>query len=117
MKIVVTGALGHIGSALIRALPAKFPGADIVLIDNMVTQRYASLFNLPPIGRYRFVEADVRTANLKMLFEGAYAVIHLAATTDAAGSAGNAAAVEANNFTATQAVADACIATRAGARP
>ena len=30
MKIVVTGALGHIGSALIRMLPDRFPGAEIV---------------------------------------------------------------------------------------
>ena len=60
MNIVVTGALGHIGSSLIRALPAHFPDADIVMIDNMITQRYASLFDLPTIGRYRFIEADIR---------------------------------------------------------
>ncbi|MCP4185049.1 MAG: SDR family NAD-dependent epimerase/dehydratase, partial [Hyphomicrobiales bacterium] len=47
MKIVVTGALGHIGSRLARQIPATFPGAEIVLIDNMATQRYCSLFNLP----------------------------------------------------------------------
>jgi nucleoside-diphosphate-sugar epimerase len=111
MKIVVTGALGHIGSSLIRALPAQFPGAEIVLIDNMVTQRFASLFNLPAIGRYRFVEADVRKADLRSLFDSAHAVVHLAATTDAAGSVGNAAALEANNYHATDAVAAACIET------
>jgi UDP-glucose 4-epimerase len=108
MKIVVTGALGHIGSALIRELPARFPGAEVVMIDNMMTQRYASLFDLPAIGRYRFVEADVRNIDLHPLFEGAYAVIHLAAITDAAGSFDRAAAVEANNFGATQRVAEAC---------
>ena len=47
MKIVVTGALGHIGSRLIRELPTMFPEAEIVLIDNLSTQRYCSLFNLP----------------------------------------------------------------------
>jgi len=31
MKIVVTGALGHIGSALIRSLPDRFAGAEIVM--------------------------------------------------------------------------------------
>jgi nucleoside-diphosphate-sugar epimerase len=113
MKFVVTGALGHIGSSLIRALPAQFPGAEIVMIDNMVTQRYASLFNLPALGRYNFVEADVRKADLAAMFDGANVVIHLAAMTDAAGSVGNAAALEANNYTATEAVASACIKTGA----
>jgi nucleoside-diphosphate-sugar epimerase len=113
MKLVVTGALGHIGSALIRALPDRFPGAEIVLIDNMVTQRYASLFDLPANGHYRFVEADVRDADLCELFDGAQAVVHLAATTDAAGSVGNAAALEANNYDGTAAVAAACIETGA----
>ena len=47
MKIAVTGALGHIGSRLIRELPAMFPEAQIVLIDDLSTQRYCSLFNLP----------------------------------------------------------------------
>jgi UDP-glucose 4-epimerase len=114
VKIVVTGALGHIGSALIRALPSRFPGAKIVMIDNMATQRYPSLFNLPADARYRFVEADVRDADLRALFAGAHCVVHLAAMTDAAGSVGNAAAVEANNYTATETVAIACI--EAGAR-
>ena len=34
MKIVITGALGHIGSSLIRFLPDALPDAEIILIDN-----------------------------------------------------------------------------------
>ncbi len=114
MKIVVTGALGHIGSALIRELPLHFPGAEIVMLDNMITQRYASLFNLPATGRYRFIEGDVRTADLDRLIEGAHVVVHLAAITDAAGTFDRAAELEANNFDATAKVAAAC--REAGAR-
>ena len=40
MKIIVTGALGHIGSKLIRDLPNFFHDCEIVLIDNLKTQRY-----------------------------------------------------------------------------
>jgi UDP-glucose 4-epimerase len=108
MKIVVTGALGHIGSALIHQLPLHFPGAEIVMLDNMMTQRYASLFDLPAVGRYRFIEADVRQADLSQLIGGAHVVIHLAAITDAAGTFDRAAELEANNFDATAKVAEAC---------
>lgn len=108
MKIVVTGALGHIGSALIRQLPFDFPDATIVMVDNMMTQRYASLFNLPVVGRYQFVQADVREIDLKTLFDGAHVVVHLAAITDAAGTFDRAAELEANNFDATAKVAAAC---------
>jgi UDP-glucose 4-epimerase len=108
MKIVVTGALGHIGSGLIRQLPFAFPDAGIVMIDNMMTQRYASLFNLPAIGRYQFVESDVRKIDLPLVFDGADAVVHLAAITDAAGTFDRGAELEANNFDATAKVAAAC---------
>jgi nucleoside-diphosphate-sugar epimerase len=113
MKLVVTGALGHIGSHLIRDLPFRFSGVDIVMIDNMMTQRYPSLFNLPSEGRYGFLEADVIKTDLRPVFEGAYAVIHLAAITDAAGSFDRAKEVEANNFRATASVAQACVETGA----
>ena len=45
MKIVVTGALGHIGSRLIREIPWAFPEADIILLDNLSTHRYCSLLS------------------------------------------------------------------------
>jgi UDP-glucose 4-epimerase len=113
MKIIVTGALGHIGSALIRTLPNRFAGSEIVMIDNMATLRYPSLFDLPTIGRYRFIEADVRHADLHPLVAGAHSVVHLAATTDAAGSVNNPAETEANNYNATAKVAAACVETGA----
>ncbi|HBG27365.1 MAG: nucleoside-diphosphate sugar epimerase [Planctomycetes bacterium GWF2_41_51] len=108
MKFAVTGALGHIGSQLIRQLPMTFPGAEIVMVDNMMTQRYCSLFNLPNAGKYRFIEADVLNAELEKIVKGADAVFQLAAITDAAGSFKNKEQVENNNFNATVKVAEAC---------
>ena len=58
MKLIVTGALGHIGSRIIRELPVLFPGVEIVMIDNMATQRYHSLFDLTSHGLYTFIEGD-----------------------------------------------------------
>ncbi len=109
MKIIVTGAIGHIGSYIIRDLGKNFPGADIVMIDNMMTQRFPSLFNLPSHANYHFVEGDVSLMDLESVFVNANVVIHLAAITDAAGSVDKAEELEANNYQSTLRVAKACI--------
>jgi len=111
MKIVVTGAIGHIGSYLIRDLVVQFPAAEIVMIDNMMTQRFSSLFNLPAFGHYRFIEGDVTRVDLLPVLKDAHVLIHLAAITDAAGSFDKEDILEANNFQATRKVAEACAET------
>ena len=113
MKLVVTGALGHIGSSLVRGLPGHFPDAEIVMLDNLSTQRYCSLFNLPPQGRYRFIEADILSADLEAVCAGADAVFHLAAITNAEGSFEIHEKVEQTNFVGTERVAQACLKTGA----
>jgi nucleoside-diphosphate-sugar epimerase len=108
MKLAITGALGHIGSRLIHELkPGEF--SEVLLIDNLATQRYASLFNLPPGVAFRFVEADVLDADLDRLLAGMDAVVHLAAITNAAGSFEIQDQVERVNYEGTERVARACI--------
>ena len=111
MKIVVTGAIGHIGSYVVRDLGIQFPNAEITMIDNMMTQRYPSLFNLPTKGNYHFIEGDVNSIDLKSVFSDANVVIHLAAITDAAGSFDRPEELENNNYQSTVKVANACIET------
>jgi nucleoside-diphosphate-sugar epimerase len=108
MKVVVTGGLGHIGSRLIRELPRFFDHPEIVIIDNLSTQRYGSLFNLPAAARYRFVEGDVVAMDLTEILECADAVVHLAALTDPGASFDHPEAMERVNFAATKRVAETC---------
>ena len=112
MKILITGALGHIGSYISRQLPLKFPNSNIVLIDNLSTQRYTSLFRMSRLANYSFTEADVTKISLASILEDIDVVIHLAAITDAAGSFERATELEANNYIATLKVAQACLETK-----
>lgn len=108
MRILITGALGHIGSRLIRELPVRWPDAEILFVDNMLTQRYPSLFDLPGGCRYHFFELDVTQSDLAQIVKGCDAVVHLAAMTDAANSFSNKAELEENNFQASARVAEVC---------
>lgn len=108
MKIVITGAFGHIGSKIIRDFANNFNEAKIILIDNLMTQRYASLFNLPKNGNYQFFEKNINEFDLESILEPNDIVIHLAAITDAAGTVNKADELEENNYNTTFKVANAC---------
>ena len=109
MKLVITGPLGHIGSRLIRTIPeGRF--TEVVLIDDLSTQRYCSLFDLPTAVPIRFVEADILDADLEREFDGAQVVIHLAALTDAMNSLSHRERVMDVNVRGTERVARACAA-------
>lgn len=108
MKVIVTGALGHIGSKLVREVAKTHPGAEIIMIDDLSTQRFASLFDLPRTSKFRFVESDVTKMDIAPYLSGVDAVIHLAAITNATESFANKDRVETINFNATRNVAKAC---------
>lgn len=83
MNILVTGGLGHIGSKLIREYAERDDVELIRIIDNLSTQRYCSLFNLPPT-KYQFIEDDISNKKaLENAMKDIDVVIHLAAITDA----------------------------------
>jgi len=108
MKIVLAGALGHIGSHLIRTLPLEFPGIEITMIDNLITQRFSGLFNLPTEGNYHFIEGDLLDLDLSAIIAGADAVLQFAALTDATASFERREEMEHNNFNTIRLMAEAC---------
>jgi len=108
MKLLITGALGHIGSKLIHSLKnGQFE--EVRLVDNLSTQRYSSLFNLPKKIKYIFLNEDICQANLENLFRGIDVVIHLAAITDATLSFNKEKLVNKVNFYGTIKVVKACL--------
>ena len=110
VRLLITGPLGHIGSRFIHSLrPGEF--GRVVLVDNLATQRYASLFNLPDGVPYQFIEADACKIDLEPLFSDVDVVLHLAAITDAAGSFEIQDQVERVNYEGTVKVARACART------
>jgi nucleoside-diphosphate-sugar epimerase len=70
MRVVVTGATGNVGTSVVAALGADPEVAEVI----GVARRVPSL-SLP---RTRWRAADVTTADLAALFDGADAVVHLA---------------------------------------
>ena len=87
-NILITGALGHIGSKLIRYLP-KYIDANFILIDNFHAERYCSLFK-PKNVSYEFYNIDINHINLSRFIKKKIdIVIHLAAFTDATKSLTN----------------------------
>ena len=86
MKILVTGGLGHIGSKLIREYIKREDVEVVRVLDNMLVQRYCSLFDLPEISgkRYEFIQGDIlNVEEIRKAVKDIDIVIHLAGITDA----------------------------------
>jgi nucleoside-diphosphate-sugar epimerase len=100
MRILVTGGLGHIGSNLIRS----FKEYELIVVDSFMTQRYSSLFNLSRENKISFHEKCVHDITEEWLraVGPIDLIIHLSATTDAAGNANNRDALFENNFRGTE---------------
>lgn len=106
--ILVTGALGHIGSALIRDTNFLVNVEKVTMIDDLSTQRYCSLFNLPSSVSYSFLEGDVGQILSPSLLSDVDAVIHLAGSVDPVTNFTSPGVLLQNNLRITEHVAKAC---------
>ena len=110
MHVLVTGGLGHIGSQLIRYLSDNSRIRAITILDNLSTQRYASLFDLPKNLEYTFVKGDILDSNdLSRAMSDVDSVVHLAAITNAEGSFDISEQVQSVNLGGTKNVLQSCI--------
>jgi len=102
-NILITGGCGHIGSAMISHDCMR--DYNITVVDNMLTQRYCSLFNID--GEIKFIESDIKDLTKDHL-QGIDAVIHMASVTNAAGSFDEIDVVETINYDNTVNFMDLC---------
>lgn len=108
MRIVITGALGHIGSALIRNIGSSVGVSETILVDNLATQRFPSLFDLGDHGNFTFIDQDVCSPTMAEVITGADALVHLAAITNAEASVEKQSEVEHTNVLGLQNIANIC---------
>ena len=59
MKILITGACGHIGSYLIENLYKIKKVKKAILVDNLKSNQYSSLFNIKKNNKVEFFLKDL----------------------------------------------------------
>ena len=85
MKLLITGACGHIGSYLVDQIYKIKKIKEVLLIDNFNAHRYSALFNLKKGKKISFYNIDLSKKKLKNFKKADY-VIHCASHTNAQGS-------------------------------
>ena len=85
MKLLITGACGHIGSFIIGKVGKIKKIKEVYLIDNFNSHRYSTLFNLKKNKKFSFYNIDLSKISLSKFKKVDY-VIHCASLTNAQGS-------------------------------
>ena len=85
MRLLITGACGHIGSYLIENVHKLKKIKEVFLIDNFNAHRFHVIFNLKKKSKFKFFKIDLSKSNLKSFRKVDY-VIHCASHTNAQGS-------------------------------
>ena len=88
MKILITGACGHIGSHFVENLYKIKKVKKSILVDNLKSNRFNSLFNINHKNKVEFFLKDLNDPKSLNQFKNINIVFHLASITNAAKSFG-----------------------------
>ena len=108
MKILITGACGHIGSYLIENLYKIKKVKKAILIDNLKSNRFNSLFNTNKKNKVEFYLKDLNDIRSLDQFKGISIVFHFASMTNAEKSFGKEREMFSNNLNCLKTVIKFC---------
>jgi len=83
MKIIITGACGHIGSYVAENVHKIIKIKSTILIDNLESNRFSSIFNLRKKSNLKFYIKDLTNINSLNEFKNVDYLIHCASMTNA----------------------------------
>ena len=88
MKILITGACGHIGSYLFENIYKIKKVSNTILVDNLKSNRFNSLYSQKKKNNLSFFLRDLNNTNSLDDFNNIHTVIHCASMTNAEKSFG-----------------------------
>ena len=113
MKILITGACGHIGSYFVENLYKIKKVKKAILIDNLKSNRFNSLFNTNKKNKVEFYLKDLNNIRSLDQFKGISIVFHFASMTNAEKSFGKEKEMFSNNLNCLKTVIKFCQKTNA----
>ena len=109
MKILVTGACGHIGSYFLENVHKIKKVKKTILVDNLESNRFTSLFNNLKKNNLNLYKRDLNDRKSLNDIKNIDVVIHLASMTNAAKSFGKEKEMFSNNLNCLDTVIDFCL--------
>jgi UDP-glucose 4-epimerase len=110
--LLITGGCGYLGSQLLRDLAhqERFKDTTIRVLDNMQSENYQALMQLPAEIRYEFVEGDLLDpVVVRLALRDVDAVVHLAAIVSTPVSFTNPTWMDQVNHWGTTRLVEACL--------
>jgi len=109
MKVLITGACGHIGSFLAENIHKIKSVSKTILVDNLKSNRFNSLYNFEKRNNLSFFLRDLNNLNALNDFHNVDAIIHCASMTNAEKSFGKEKEMYRNNLNCLKTTMKYCI--------